>query len=256
MPTSRVTGRRCVAGSRPGDGSSWLVCVATAPSVNFKRQRKSCSARLRPAVQLLALRARHCDPPARPGGGAESGGRRAGPRRAHRHCLGTVGHLADERIARRGRAGSGGPALLGRLARVVTAPARARAIPRRARGCTAARRATGRRARRPLVRGRAGIPLWSRSTRRPRPWGAAGHRRSTAPDHPYRSRRTDAQRAAGRAAGRSRTLNADVAQSLFVSLKTIETHLSHVYTKLGLSGPSARRELSSALLAGVDKSQG
>ncbi len=41
--------------------------------------------------------------------------------------------------------------------------------------------------------------------------------------------------------------NADVAQELYVSRKTVETHLSHVYTKLGLSGPSARGALREAL---------
>jgi DNA-binding NarL/FixJ family response regulator len=41
--------------------------------------------------------------------------------------------------------------------------------------------------------------------------------------------------------------NADVAQELFVSLKTIETHLTSVYSKLGLSGPGARRRLATAL---------
>jgi DNA-binding NarL/FixJ family response regulator len=41
--------------------------------------------------------------------------------------------------------------------------------------------------------------------------------------------------------------NADVAQELFVSLKTIETHLTSVYSKLGLSGPGARRHLATAL---------
>jgi DNA-binding NarL/FixJ family response regulator len=32
-----------------------------------------------------------------------------------------------------------------------------------------------------------------------------------------------------------------------VSLQTIETHLSRIYSKLGLSGPGARRRLATAL---------
>jgi DNA-binding CsgD family transcriptional regulator len=40
--------------------------------------------------------------------------------------------------------------------------------------------------------------------------------------------------------------NREVAQALFVSLRTVETHLTHVYQKLDLS---SRHELSSALAA-------
>jgi DNA-binding CsgD family transcriptional regulator len=46
------------------------------------------------------------------------------------------------------------------------------------------------------------------------------------------------------AQGRS---NTEVAQELFVSLKTVETHLTRIYKKLGVSGPGARRRLAAAL---------
>jgi DNA-binding CsgD family transcriptional regulator len=46
------------------------------------------------------------------------------------------------------------------------------------------------------------------------------------------------------AGGRS---NAEVAQELFVSLKTVGPHLSHAYAKLGLTGPGARRQLTTVL---------
>ena len=41
--------------------------------------------------------------------------------------------------------------------------------------------------------------------------------------------------------------NAEIAQELFVSLKTVETHLSHAYAKLGLSGQGARKRLVETL---------
>ena len=37
--------------------------------------------------------------------------------------------------------------------------------------------------------------------------------------------------------------NAEIAQELYVSTKTIETHLSHVYAKLGLAGQGSRGRL-------------
>lgn len=48
------------------------------------------------------------------------------------------------------------------------------------------------------------------------------------------------------AAGRS---NPEVAQELYVSTKTVETHLSHAYSKLGLSGPGSRGRLTEVLAA-------
>jgi DNA-binding CsgD family transcriptional regulator len=37
--------------------------------------------------------------------------------------------------------------------------------------------------------------------------------------------------------------NAEIAQALYVSVKTVETHLSNAYRRLGLSGPGSRRRL-------------
>jgi DNA-binding CsgD family transcriptional regulator len=43
------------------------------------------------------------------------------------------------------------------------------------------------------------------------------------------------------AEGRS---NPEIAQALYLSVKTIETHLSHAYAKLDLSGPGSRGRLA------------
>jgi DNA-binding CsgD family transcriptional regulator len=41
--------------------------------------------------------------------------------------------------------------------------------------------------------------------------------------------------------------NAEIAQELYVGLKTVETHLSHAYAKLGIAGAGARRRLEEKL---------
>ena len=46
--------------------------------------------------------------------------------------------------------------------------------------------------------------------------------------------------------------NAEIAQTLYVSVKTVETHLSGAYRTLGISGPGARRQLPE-LIAEADR---
>jgi DNA-binding CsgD family transcriptional regulator len=41
--------------------------------------------------------------------------------------------------------------------------------------------------------------------------------------------------------------NSEIAQNLFISVKTVETHLSHAYAKLDFSGWGARQRLAGAL---------
>jgi DNA-binding CsgD family transcriptional regulator len=41
--------------------------------------------------------------------------------------------------------------------------------------------------------------------------------------------------------------NAEIAQELYISLKTVDTHLSHAYAKLGISGQGARKRLAATI---------
>jgi DNA-binding CsgD family transcriptional regulator len=43
----------------------------------------------------------------------------------------------------------------------------------------------------------------------------------------------------------------EIAQTLFVSVKTVETHLAHVYGKFGLSGTGSRWRLAQLLNEGL-----
>ena len=43
--------------------------------------------------------------------------------------------------------------------------------------------------------------------------------------------------------------NREIAQALFVTAKTVGTHLAHIYQKLGLSGQQARELLAERLQA-------
>ena len=58
------------------------------------------------------------------------------------------------------------------------------------------------------------------------------------------ARRTHGERAAGCADGRRRAENKEIAQALFVTVKTVEQHLGRVYRKLDIS---SRRQLGAAL---------
>jgi hypothetical protein len=64
---------------------------------------------------------------------------------------------------------------------------------------------------------------------RPRPRGAARGGRTRAAD------------------GRHGASNPEIAQELYVTLKTVETHLYNTYTKLGLSGRGSRKRLALAV---------
>jgi DNA-binding CsgD family transcriptional regulator len=64
---------------------------------------------------------------------------------------------------------------------------------------------------------------------------------TSGPESLTASERRVAELAAGGAS------NTEIARELFVGLKTVETHLSHAYHKLGIGGPGARARLAAVL---------
>ena len=50
-----------------------------------------------------------------------------------------------------------------------------------------------------------------------------------------------------RLAAEGRT-NPEIAQELYITLKTVETHLSHFYGKIGVTGQGSRAQLAAALI--------
>ena len=87
----------------------------------------------------------------------------------------------------------------------------------------------------------------ARAARRARPYGAARRR------GPFERRReaagwtqlTASERRVAELAAEGHS-NPEIAQALFVTRKTVETHLGHVYRKLGISGGEARPALRGA----------
>lgn len=82
--------------------------------------------------------------------------------------------------------------------------------------------------------------------------GRAGEELRAAGARPRRPARTGvdaltaSERRVAHLASQGRS-NLEIAQALYVSVKTVDTHLSHAYGKLGLSGQGARRGLADAL---------
>jgi DNA-binding CsgD family transcriptional regulator len=74
---------------------------------------------------------------------------------------------------------------------------------------------------------------------------AAGGRRRNRDEHGVESLTASELRVAKLAA--TGLSNVEIAQSLFVSVKTVETHLAHVYGKFGLAGTGSRWRLAALL---------
>ena len=114
--------------------------------------------------------------------------------------------------------------------------ARAGALAGRARGGAAPCRPARGRARAALRGARPRCPLRRPPARRSRARGAQGGRSPPATSMAHRRRGADAERAAHRAAGGRGRSNREIAHELYVTLKTVEGHLSRAYPKLGVEG--------------------
>ena len=91
---------------------------------------------------------------------------------------------------------------------------------------------------------RAGDALRRGAARRACRDGAPGRRCAAETDHPVRRRVAHAERAVGgRACGR-RPTNGEIAQALFMTPRTVESHLTSAYRKLEIS---SRAELAATL---------
>ena len=116
-------------------------------------------------------------------------------------------------------------------------------------GAALRRRGERARAREPLYEGRE-LAARERCERacRPRPGRAARRRRAAAPDRALRRRLAHAERAPRRRARSGGAGNAEIAQTLFVTVRTVEMHLSSAYRKLAIG---SREALAGALAAGA-----
>ena len=127
----------------------------------------------------------------------------------------------------RGPSTRGGGRLRGARPALRRRPRAARARPRPAPRTPVARRPRGARGRRGRLR-RARLARAGRGRPRPSSRASAGASRA-------RPRRADRDRAAGRRPRRRRAArNKEIAQALFVTVHTVEAHLSSTYAKLGI----------------------
>ena len=188
-----------------------------------------------PQIVVLALGGGRGLPHARPARAGAGAGRRgvaagAGDRRA----AGDRGRVAGRGAGRVGRAAdSAATEAVETLERSEGALELARArvdLGARAGARGSPRPGTRSAARRPGAR----VPLWRHAARRARPPRAAGHRRPPAPPAAAgRDGLTPSERRVTQMAAEGMT-NREIAQALFVTEKTVETHLGRAFVKLGV----------------------
>ena len=182
----------------------------------------------------------------RPGGRPSARGR-GGRARPDGGFSARARHRPARRGARHGwRERPRAPGGLGRVARALAGAARAWQVARRAWCAAQARRTPEGRARAAAPRARSG-----QSLRRGRARRAGPHRAPRAPAaRPRQGALSGPAAHSPRASGVSRrwprrvSANREIAQALFVSLRTVETHLTHAFQKLDID---SRTKLADAL---------